>query len=116
MKESLTPNAQKELLQSRSITLPPVTGMIAEDEFEELEIDPVVEGDVGGTGVGGVGVGVGGVVVSTTVTWKLPNAMLPDASLEKQLTVVVPTAKDEPEAGTQLTEVGPSTASFAEAE
>lgn len=54
-----------------------------------------------------------GSVVSCTVTLKLPVAVLPRVSDAEQLTAVVPIAKVLPEAGEQVTETGPSTASFA---
>jgi len=138
MKESLIPNAQNVLLQSRWINSPPVSGITNADEFdgesEDPVEDPVVEdpvvedpdpgaGDVE-TGGAGVDVTTGGVAVTvtvlvtvlSTVTWKLPVAVLPAASLEEQFTVVEPKPKDEPEAGTQFTPVEPSTRSLAEAE
>src|SRR5262249_50692974 len=50
------------------------------------------------------------------VTAKLPVPRLPCASVEEQLTVVVPTGKVLPDAGTQVTGVDPSTSSTAETE
>ena len=58
---------------------------------------------------------VGG-VVSTTVTLKLALPVLPAASVAEQLTVVVPNAKVEPDAGKQLGVIVPSTLSLADAE
>ena len=58
---------------------------------------------------------VGG-VVSCTVTWKLPEAGLPAVSTTEQLTVVVPKAKVDPEAGEQFAGTDPSRLSVAEAE
>lgn len=46
---------------------------------------------------------------------KLPEARLPAASVAEQLTVVVPGANVEPEAGEQFTATEPSTISVAEA-
>src|SRR2546425_1233326 len=57
-----------------------------------------------------------GGVVSTTVTVKLPPALFPWVSLAEQLTVVVPSGNESPEAGEQLTGRDPSQASKAEAE
>ena len=54
-----------------------------------------------------------GAVVSTTVTLNDAVAVLPCASLALQFTVVVPIGNVEPDAGVQLTGVGPSTASVA---
>ena len=41
--------------------------------------------------------------MSNTVTVKLQEALLPEASAAVQVTVVLPTGKVEPEAGVQLT-------------
>src|SRR6266545_3405613 len=107
MKESLIPNAQNALLQSRSIT-PPVNGMISGDELDCDVEDEDCEVEAGGVELGEPGGRVGmTTVVSTTVTLKLPKAILPAASLAEQLTVVAPTLKDAPEAGTQFAEVEP---------
>ena len=54
-----------------------------------------------------------GGIVSWTVTVNDEVAVLPCASLELQLTVVVAIGNVEPDAGVQLTGVGPSTASVA---
>ena len=53
----------------------------------------------------GVAVGLGGVGAATalTMTWKLPLAVWPTASVAVQVTVVLPTGKLEPEAGRQAT-------------
>jgi hypothetical protein len=51
-----------------------------------------------------------------TVMVKLPEAVLPAASVAEQLTVVVPGANVLPEAGEQLTATEPSTRSEADAE
>ena len=51
--------------------------------------------------------------MSTTVTVKLLEAVLPAASEAEQLTVVVPRAKVEPEAGEQVTATEPLTRSLA---
>ncbi len=107
------PNAQKALSQPRSMTLPPVTGMISGNELEEPGAEPVADG---AGEEDGDGVGVTLTVVSTTVMWKLPNAVLPAVSVAKQLTVVVPTANVEPEGGKQMTDTLESTLSVAEAE
>src|SRR4051794_18119507 len=60
-----------------------------------------------------VGTVTTGGVVSTTVTLNAPNDRLPAASIAEQLTVCVPSANVEPDAGTQLTGIGPSTLSTA---
>ena len=49
------------------------------------------------------------------MTVKLPEEVLPAASIAEQLTVVVPGPNVEPEAGEQLTVTEPSTISVAEA-
>jgi hypothetical protein len=56
----------------------------------------------------GIAVGLGGVGGATalTMTWKLPLAVWPTASVAVQVTVVLPTAKLEPEAGKQATQLG----------
>src|SRR5919199_2202158 len=51
-------------------------------------------------------VSVGG-VVSTTRTGKVAEAVLPLASVAVQVTVVVPSAKVEPEGGVHATAIGP---------
>ena len=111
------PNAQKVLLQLRLITSPPVNGMMSCDELDcEPEDSDVV---VPGVEPVDVGVGAGGVtitVLSATVTRKLPRATLPASSVEKQLTVVVPRLKVEPEAGAQFADTDGSRLSDAEAE
>ena len=56
-----------------------------------------------------------GAVVSCTVTVKLSVPVLPASSVAEQMTVVVPSAKVEPEAGSQVVVTEPSTASLAEA-
>ena len=61
---------------------------------------------------GGVSMGA---VVSPTVTAKLPEAMLPAASVAEHDTVVLPIGKVEPDAGAQTAVTGPSIASRAEA-
>ena len=53
-----------------------------------------------------------GLSPSTTVTLKLHAAVLPEVSVAVQLTVVAPTGKTEPEAGTHAT-VTPATLSVA---
>src|SRR2546428_486065 len=58
---------------------------------------------------------IAGGVVSRTVTVKLALPVLAWASVAEQFTVVVPSAKVEPEAGLQLGVSGPSTMSAAEA-
>ncbi len=55
-----------------------------------------------------------GAVVSTTVTWKLAVPVLPCESVAEQLTVVVPKANVDPEAGAQVGVREPSILSFAE--
>src|SRR3972149_12305508 len=54
-----------------------------------------------------------GGVVSRTVTSKLPVAVLPDASLVEQFTVLVPTGNVLPAAGSQTTLTAPSPSSSA---
>src|SRR3569623_1599365 len=54
-----------------------------------------------------------GGVVSVIVTWNAPLAVLPCASVERQVTVVLPSANVEPAAGVQATAVEPSTRSCA---
>ncbi len=54
-----------------------------------------------------------GAVVSTTVTWKLAVPVFPCESVAEQVTVVVPNAKVEPEAGEQIGTMAPSTLSVA---
>ena len=54
-----------------------------------------------------------GAVVDCTVTLKLLVAVLWCASVEEQLTLVVPSPNVAPETGTQVTEETPSTASVA---
>ena len=54
-----------------------------------------------------------GAVVSRTVTLKLPVVVLDELSVALQFTAVVPSAKVDPEAGKQLTDRVPSTASEA---
>ena len=44
-----------------------------------------------------------GLVASVTVTVKVHEPVLPDESVAVQVTVVVPSGKPEPEAGTQTT-------------
>ena len=44
-----------------------------------------------------------GLVVSLTVTVKVHEPVLPDESVAVHVTVVVPTGKPDPEAGTQTT-------------
>jgi hypothetical protein len=56
-----------------------------------------------------------GPVVSVTVTVKEAVPLLPRASVEEQLTVVVPSGKVAPLAGVQVTATAPSTKSAAEA-
>src|SRR5215207_10915831 len=56
-----------------------------------------------------------GAVVSETTTLKEPSALLPDASVAVQETVVSPSAKVLPEDGVQITSTGPSTTSVAAA-
>jgi len=51
-----------------------------------------------------------------TVTRKLPEAVFPAASVAEQLTVVVPTANVEPEAGEQMVATDGSIVSAAEVE
>ena len=46
---------------------------------------------------------IAGAVASRTVTVKVQEPILPDASVAVQVTVVVPTGKPDPEAGTQTT-------------
>jgi len=86
--------------------------------------DPSVEdADVEGTGAEDPGVEpevlVGPVAglegAFATVTWKLPETVLPAASVAEQLTVVVPRTKTEPEAGEQFAEADASRLSVAEA-
>jgi hypothetical protein len=90
--------------------------MIKVDKFNCDVEDPEVEdGEVELGGVAGE-VGVAITVVSPTVTWKLPTLVLPAVSVEKQLTVVVPTPKVEPEAGEQIAETDASKLSVAETE
>jgi len=50
-----------------------------------------------------------------TVTVKVPEPMLPVASVAVHVTVVVPMGKVDPEGGVQTAPTGPSTASTAEA-
>jgi hypothetical protein len=61
----------------------------------------------------------GGVVsdppAAVTVTVKVREPAFPCASVAEQVTLVVPTGKVDPEAGTQLTGKGPSTTSVADA-
>ena len=87
-------------------------------EFEDPAAeDPDVEvPDVEPVEVGAGEVDVTTTGVSTTVTWKLPKAVLPAVSVAEQLTVVVPRAKVEPEAGEQITDTVGSRLSVAEAE
>ena len=56
-----------------------------------------------------------GSVVSSTVTVNEPLALLPEASVAVQVTIVVPSGKVEPDAGEQVTAGEGSTASVAEA-
>jgi hypothetical protein len=51
--------------------------------------------------------------VSLTVTVNMHEAGLPIASITEQVTVVVPRAKDEPEAGTHVTAPTPAQLSVA---
>ena len=81
-------------------------------EAEKLATAP--EGPVASRIILAGTVTVGG-VVSTTDTLKLALPVFPDASVAEQLTVVVPRAKVEPEAGEQVAARGPSTRSLAEA-
>jgi hypothetical protein len=96
--------------------------MMSCDELDcEPEESDVEDPDVVVPGVEpvDVGVGAGGVtttVLSATVTRKLPRATLPASSVEKQLTVVVPRLKVEPEAGAQFANTDGSRLSDAEAE
>jgi hypothetical protein len=46
---------------------------------------------------------IGGPVTSLTVTVKEHMPVLPDVSVAVQVTVVVPTGKSEPDAGTHMT-------------
>jgi hypothetical protein len=46
---------------------------------------------------------IGGPVTSLTVTVKVQEPVLPDASVAVQVTVVVPTGKPDPDAGTHMT-------------
>src|SRR5882757_119710 len=54
-----------------------------------------------------------GAVVSTTAMLKLPSAVLWRALVAEQFTVVEPSGKSEPDAGTQVTTTSVSTASVA---
>ena len=45
--------------------------------------------------------------MSCTVTTKEPVEPFPSPSVAEQLTVVVPSGKDDPDAGVQLTVTGP---------
>ena len=106
---------------------PPVIGTIRDDVVFDVE-DPndvlvgatdVPEGEVGvETGEVGVDIGVfvGVAAWAFTVTWKLPEPVLPASSVEEQFTVVVPRPKVEPDAGEQIAETDGSKLSVAEAE
>src|SRR5688572_389292 len=87
------PNAQSTVLQSRSISSPPVCGMMA------IEVLPV----------GGVSVVPGVFSLTWTVNVLLP--VLPCESVAVQVTVVSPSGKRNPEPGVQEATPGPSTAS-----
>src|SRR5581483_6762544 len=72
----------------------------------------VVVGPVASTLIASGRASVGG-VVSRTVTPNEPAALFPCTSVAEQLTVLVPTAKPEPETGVQTTDTEPSTRSSA---
>ena len=57
------------------------------------------------------GIARNGGVVSRTVTPKVPNAVLPPASLAEHCTVRVPSGNVEPDTGLHATSRGPSAAS-----
>lgn len=132
MKESLMLKAVKTLLQLRLMTSPPVSGIAKAEEFdcelgtegleeaEEAGAPPVEGSEVeAGEVAGGVEVTEGGVTVAvtelSTVTWKLPVAVLPAASVEEQMTVVGPMPNVEPVAGEQFATTDGSKLSVAEA-
>ena len=62
---------------------------------------------------GETAIDVVGAVVSTTCTWKVPEPVLPCASVAEQVTVVEPFAKSEPDAGEHVVGRSPSTRSWA---
>jgi hypothetical protein len=98
---------------------PPVTGTVnvevSESELENPFNAVGVEAGVVAVCVG-VLVGVFVAVAKVTMTWKLPETLLPASSVEEQLTFVVPRGKVAPEAGEQITETDWSMSSRAETE
>ena len=85
---------------------------IVEDEFVEGSSLGVGSPDGGGVGDGsGVGLGSGTAVTSTITSNVVGAAALPAASVALHVTVVVPTAKVEPEAGVHRATPAPSTSS-----
>jgi hypothetical protein len=103
---NVLPDAARQLTSTEPSTRSEAVG------FEYVAVAPV--GPVASTeNEAGTPASAGG-VVSTTVIVNEPVAMLPEASVAEQVTVVVPSGNVEPEVGSHSTATGPSTRSEAD--